>query len=93
MTTLTKANKVKSSFTIRPDLYKRLKSIKNSSSVVNEALAIYFEKNDYLKQAEEEYWNEKIKAGLKDIENWDTYKLNPNWEIIDSQLLNEKLWA
>ena len=46
MTTLTKANKVKSSFTIRPDLYKRLKSIKNSSSVVNEALAIYFEKND-----------------------------------------------
>jgi hypothetical protein len=29
---------------------------------VNEALSLYFEKNDYLAKAEEEYWNEKIRA-------------------------------
>jgi hypothetical protein len=60
-TTTLKNNSIKSSFTIKPDLFKRLDTFKNKSKIINEALYIYFEKNDYLKKAEENYWNQKIR--------------------------------
>jgi len=65
MTTATlKSNSIKTSVTIKSDLFKRLDTFKNKSKIINDALAIYFEKNDYLKKAEEDYWNQK-KATVK----------------------------
>ena len=94
MTTETlKNNSIKSSFTIKPDIFKKLESYKNKSKVINEALYIYFERNDYLEKAEEEFWNEKIRKWLKDVENGDTIAINPNGEKITDELLNKTLWA
>lgn len=89
----TKENSVKSSFTIRHDLFKRIKWEKNKSKVVNEALSLYFEKNDFLAKAEEEYWNEKIRTWLIDVENWDTTPINPNGEKITKELIKKALWS
>jgi len=61
MTTILKEKSVKSSFTIKEDLFERLAQNPNKSKVVNEALSIYFERNDYLSKAEEDFWNEKIR--------------------------------
>jgi hypothetical protein len=56
-------------------------------------LYIYFEKNDYLKKAEENYWNQKIREWLNDVENWNTIAINPNGEKITDELLRKTLWA
>lgn len=93
MTTTTKEKSVKSSFTIKENLFQRLASNPNKSKIVNEALSLYFERNDYLIKAEEEYWNEKIRAWLRDVENWDTIAINPNGEKITDEMLNKTLWA
>lgn len=91
MTTLTE-NSVKSSFTIRPEIFKKLKLTQNKSKLVNDALSLYFERNDYLKNAEEIYWNKKLEKWLNDIKIWNTKKINPNWEIITDDILNKTLW-
>lgn len=93
MTTELKEKSIKSSFTIKENLFNRLASNPNKSKIVNEALAIYFEKNDYINKAEEEFWNEKIRLWLFDVENWDTTVINPNWEKLTKELLNKTLWA
>jgi predicted transcriptional regulator len=93
MTTAIKERSVKSSFTIKPDLFKRLEWTQNKSRIINEALSLYFEKNDYLEKAEEEFWNEKIRAWLRDVENWDTTPINPNGEKITKEMLNKALWS
>lgn len=93
MTTKIKEKSVKSSFTIKENLFQRLASNPNKSRIVNEALSLYFERNDYLTKAEEEYWNEKIRAWLRDVENWDTTPINPNGEKITDEMLNKTLWA
>jgi hypothetical protein len=59
-TTTLKNNRIKSSFTIKHDIFKRLEGYKNKSKIINDALSIYFEKNDYLEKAEQEYWDQKI---------------------------------
>lgn len=92
MTTTTKEKSIKSSFTIKENLFQRLATNKNKSKIVNEALSLYFERNDYLTKAEEEYWNEKIRAWLRDVENWDTIAINPNGEKITKELLEKVLW-
>lgn len=93
MATATKPNNVKSSFTIKPELFKRLQNFDNKSRIINEALAIYFEKSDYVAKKEEEYWNQKIQEGLFDVKEWNTKKINKNGEDIDSNMLNDTLWA
>ncbi|MDD4152081.1 MAG: hypothetical protein PHR68_05685 [Candidatus Gracilibacteria bacterium] len=93
MTTELKEKSIKSSFTIKENLFNRLASNPNKSKIVNEALAIYFEKNDYINKAEEEFWNEKIRLGLFDVENGDTTVINPNGEKLTKELLNKTLWA
>lgn len=93
MNTITKEKSVKSSFTIKEKLFARLASNPNKSRIVNEALSIYFEKSDYLAKAEEEYWNEKIRAWLRDVENWDTTPINPNGEKLTKELIKKALWA
>ena len=93
MTTTLKERSVKWSFTIKPDLFKKLEWIQNKSRIINEALSVYFERKDYLQKAEEDFWNEKIRIGLQDIENWDTIAINPNGEKITKELLRKTLWA
>lgn len=93
MTTTLKEKSIKSSFTIKEKLFARLASTPNKSRIVNEALSIYFEKLDYLQKAEEEYWNEKIRAWLRDVENGDTTPINPNGEKITKELLKKALWS
>lgn len=93
MTTAIKEKSIKSSFTIKENLFQRLASNPNKSKIVNEALSIYFEKSDYLQKAEEEFWNEKIKAWLHDVENWDTIAINPNWEEVTDELITKALWG
>lgn len=93
MNTQLKEKSVKSSFTIKENLFNRLASTSNKSRIVNEALSIYFEKNDYLQKAEEEFWNEKIRLWLLDVENGDTIAINPNGEKITDEMLNKTLWA
>lgn len=93
MTTQLKEKSIKSSFTIKENLFARLASSSNKSKIVNEALSIYFEKSDYLQKAEEEYWNEKIRAWLLDVENWDTTPINPNGEKLTKELIKKALWS
>lgn len=93
MTTAIKQNSIKSSFTIKKNIFNRLALSSNKSRVVNEALSIYFERNDYMKKAEEEYWNEKIRAWLRDVENWDTVVINPNGEKLTKELIKKALWS
>ena len=93
MTTILKEKSVKSSFTIKEDLFERLSQNPNKSKIVNEALSIYFERNDYLSKAEEDFWNEKIRVWLLDVENGDTMAINPNGEKITEELLNKTLWS
>lgn len=93
MTTISKQHSVKSSFTVKPDLYKKMLSSGNKSRIVNEALALYFERNDYMEKAEEKYWNEKIRDWLSDIENWDTMAINPNGEKLSKELIKKALWS
>lgn len=93
MTNTTLEHSVKSSFTIKPEIYKKLKLTQNKSKLVNDALSLYFERNDYLKNAEEIYWNKKLEKWLNDIKIWNTTKINPNWEIITDDILNKTLWA
>ena len=91
MTKTLKERSVKWSFTIKPELFKRLEWTQNKSRIINEALSIYFEKSDYLEKAEEEFWNEKIRAWLRDVESWDTIAINPNGEKITDELLKKAL--
>lgn len=93
MNTQLKEKSVKSSFTIKENLFNRLASTPNKSRIVNEALSIYFEKNDYLQKAEEEFWNEKIRLWLLDVENGDTIAINPNGEKVTKEMLNKTLWS
>ena len=92
MTNQVKEKSIKWSFTIKENIYSKLKINSSKSKIVNEVLTLYFEKNNYLKKAEEKFWNEKIKQGLRDVENWDTIAINPNWEKITDELLNKTLW-
>jgi hypothetical protein len=68
----------KKSFTLKSDIYNRLALHKNKSLVVNEALKLYFHKEDYLKQAETDFWEDQIKSSEKDYKKGDFYTINPN---------------
>lgn len=94
MTTHTlKKPSVKASITIKQNLFNKLERFNNKSKIINEALDIYFAREEYLKKAEEDFWNEKIRLGLQDVENWNTIKINPNWEEITDELIKKALWS
>lgn len=46
----------KKSFTIKKDYTQKLNLYKNKSKVVNEALRMYFAREEFLKEAEEEFF-------------------------------------
>ncbi|EKD65950.1 MAG: hypothetical protein ACD_49C00074G0027 [uncultured bacterium (gcode 4)] len=87
-----KTSSVKSSVTIKSDLFERLKKYDNKSKIINEALFIFFQRKDYLQKSEENFWNEKIQEWLYDIEKWDIVTINPKWEKINKDILNKTLW-
>ena len=94
MTTQTiKQPSVKASITIKQNLFHKLERFNNKSKIINEALDIYFAREEYLKKAEEDFWNEKIRLGLQDVENWNTIKINPNGEEITDELIKKALWS
>lgn len=84
---------VKASITIKQNLFHKLERFNNKSKIINEALDIYFAREEYLKKAEEDFWNKKIRLGLQDVENWNTIKINPNWEEITKDLIKKALWS
>ena len=84
---------VKASITIKQNLFHKLERFNNKSKIINEALDIYFAREEYLKKAEEDFWNEKIRLGLQDVENWNTIKINPNGEEITKDLIKKSLWS
>ena len=44
------------------------------------------------KQEPAEECKHEIEESIKDIENGDTYSINPNWEEITDELLQKNLW-
>lgn len=87
-----KTSSVKSSVTIKSDLFERLKKYDNKSKIINEALFIFFQRKDYLQKSEENFWNEKIQEWLLDVEKWNIVAINPKWEKINKDILNKTLW-
>ena len=47
----------KRTFTVKKTLSERLNNYKNKSKIVNQALNLYFKKEDYIKNAEKEFFN------------------------------------
>lgn len=74
-----KTSSVKSSVTIKSDLFERLKKYDNKSKIINEALFIFFQRNDYLKKSEEKFWDELTEKeinNLKKIDKEETFDFN-----------------
>ena len=84
---------IKKSFTIRERNNERLQLFENQSSVVDQALALFFERMDYLKGAEDSFWDAKIRAGLLDVAEGRTTPINPGGAKITEDMLDTTLWA
>ncbi|MDD2916677.1 MAG: hypothetical protein PHH70_02440 [Candidatus Gracilibacteria bacterium] len=84
---------IKRSFTIQPDLSERLGAFPNQSKVVNEALSVYFERTEYLEKAEENFWGEKIRAGLADVASGRVTALHAKGGEITKETLAKTLWS
>ncbi len=83
---------VKHSFTIKPDLSERLSIFPNQSRVVNEALSVYFERTEYLEKAEEDFWDEKVRAGLADVASGRVTPFHKKGSEMTKEKLAETLW-
>jgi len=81
---------VKTSVSIRKDLWTLLKEKANKSGIINTALEIFFDREDFLNQAEKKYWK-SVEASLKN-KNGEYKSLNPKGKKIDSDLLGKELW-
>jgi len=85
----------KKTVSLKPNLYKKLQnsSVRNKSWIVNNALDMYFRKEEMLQNSEKEFWQKEINKAQKDFKNWDHYTINPNNEKIDDDLLEQNLWS
>lgn len=84
---------VKRSFTIKKDLDETLEGFDNKSEVVNAALSIYFERAGFLETAENEFWKEKIEAGLRDVKHGRVKVLNADGGEVSREDLTKTLWS
>ena len=82
---------VKTSVSLQKSLWKLLSKFKNKSHVINEALEMYFDKQDFLEKADKIYWDnvEKSLTG----KDGDYVSINPNQEEVSENLLNKTLWS
>jgi len=79
----------KISVSLQDKIWENLSKYKNRSFVINQALEFFFDKEDKLKKAEEEYW-QGVLSSVRDNGNYES--LNPSQENINEELLEEKLW-
>ncbi len=82
---------VKTSVSLQKPLWNILSKFKNKSRVINEALEMYFDKQDFLAKADKIYWD-NVEKSLKG-ENNNYVSVNPNQEEITEDLLNKTLWS
>lgn len=81
----------KTSVSIKNPLWQKLKQVSNRSQIINEALTLYFNREDYLNQAKQDYW-QNVYFHLQN--NTGEYTaINPKQETVDEDLLEQKLWS
>ncbi|MCF7830900.1 hypothetical protein K9M41_02810 [Candidatus Gracilibacteria bacterium] len=81
---------IKTSVSIRRDLWHLLKEKSNKSGIINTALEIFFDRETFLNQAEKEYWKH-VDNSLKSKTG--EYKLlNPKGKKVTGDLLEKELW-
>ncbi len=81
---------VKRSVTLRKDYDEALqKSDRKKSTIINEALELYFSRQEALEKAEYEWMQEYLRPALEDPVS---YAINPNGEEITTELLENTLW-
>ncbi|MBS9775142.1 hypothetical protein KGV52_00395 [Candidatus Gracilibacteria bacterium] len=85
MTTATFTGTEKKSFTIKKDYAKKLNLYKNKSKIVNEALKMYFARQQFLEEKEEEFFNSF------EFEDFSKEELDSLVNSKENQQLNETL--
>lgn len=81
---------VKTSVSLQKDLWTKLKSSRNKSGIMNEALALYFSREENLKNAENEYWRKVEKSIISG--NKEYILLNEAGGEINADTLEDLLW-
>ncbi len=82
---------VKRSVTLRKDYDEVLQnSDRKKSTIINEALELYFSRQEALEKAEYEWMQEYLRPALEDPVS---YAINPNGEKITKELLEKNLWS
>jgi hypothetical protein len=81
---------IKTSISLQKPIWQLLKTAPNKSRIVNDALELYFDKQSFLQEADQVYW-EKVKASLAG--NTGEYiSLNSDTKTVTEQQLQDKLW-
>ena len=81
---------IKTSVSIEKSLWKLISKYKNKSGVINKALAIFFDKEQFLKKAEDLYW-ENVKESLKN-KTGEYIMLNEKGKKLKKEDIRKKLW-
>lgn len=81
---------IKTSVSLHKDLWTRLKCCRNKSGIMNEALSLYFSREENLKNAENEYW-EKVENSIASG-NKEYMSLNEDGGEINADTLENILW-
>lgn len=83
----------KKTISLKSNIYDKLSKypIKNKSSIINEALDLYFRKQEAIKLANKQFWEEEINSSLNDYKNWKFETINPHNEKITNELLEKNL--
>ena len=85
-----KMTTIKTSISLNQNIWTHLKTYQNRSSVINKALELFFSREERIKKADEDYWN-NIEKSLRTGDG--AYaSLNPKQETITKETLTKKLW-
>jgi len=80
----------KTSISIEPSIWEEIKDLKNKSHFINNALRFYLSRKKFIDNLEEKYWENVEKSLLNN--DWKYFSLNPDWEEITEEILEDKLW-
>lgn len=81
---------IKTSVSLQKPVWKLLKTATNKSRIVNEALEMYFDKQEFLQKADNQYWNNVQKSLTGKTGEYTS--LNPNSKLLQEKHLEDKLW-
>lgn len=84
------ATSYKTSISLQAHVWELLKQYQNRSSVINEALEIFFDRKTSLDQAEKTYWD-KVHQSIQGNSGDYTALNNKNKPVTD-EMLDEALW-